>query len=183
MSDYFTGEIRMMANTNGRPPNNWKLCNGDLLLIREYQALYALIGTAYGGDGVTNFGIPDLRGRLPVGQGQGTGLTNRVVAQSFGAETVSLVEANLPAHNHALMTAGVGASTPTAGTTVTFANTTAPIIQYLKDGLGTAGGTTVSPAEATIGNTGSGLAHANIMPCATVNFIICVTGLFPTHSN
>lgn len=182
MTDYYVGEIRMMANISGRAPNDWVNCDGRLLAVRDYQALFSLIGTTYGGDGVTNFAVPDLRGRLPIGQGQGPGLTARTVAQSFGSETASLVEANLPPHSHSLVTAGTNATTPTAGPTVTFANTSSPVIQYLQNGLGTAGGTTVNPAPATIGSTGQAAAHANVMPCATVNFIIAVVGIYPMRA-
>lgn len=182
MTDYYVGEIRMMANTNGKPPRDFVPCDGRLLLVSEYQALFALISNSYGGNAVTNFAVPDLRGRLPVGQGAGTGLTTRTICQSYGSETATLAEANLPPHTHPLMTAGAAAATQTAGATVTFANTASPTVQYLKDGLGTAGGTTVSPAASTIGLTGSGAAHANVMPCATINFIICVNGVFPTRT-
>lgn len=182
MTDYYVGEIRMMANINGLAPIDWVNCDGRLLSIQDYQPLYSLIGTTYGGNGVTNFAVPDLRGRLPIGQGQGTGLTARTLGQSLGNETASLAEANLPPHSHSVMTAGANATTPTAGPSVTFANTSSPVIQYLKDGLGTAGGATISPAPATIGSTGLGAPHANVMPCATVNFIIAVRGLYPMRA-
>lgn len=182
MTDYYVGEIRMMANISGRAPNDWVNCDGRLLAIRDYQALYALIGTTYGGDGATTFAVPDLRGRLPIGQGQGTGLTARTIGQSLGAEGVSLAEANMPSHNHSVVTAGTNAATPTAGPSVTFANTSSPTIQYIQNGLGTAGGTTVSPIASTIGSTGLGQPHANVMPCATVNFIIAVQGLYPMRA-
>ena len=82
MSDYFVGEIRLFAGAYA--PANWHLCDGSLLSINTYQALYSLIGTTYGGVGVSTFGLPDLRGRIPIGQGQGTGLTNRVLGQNGG---------------------------------------------------------------------------------------------------
>lgn len=183
MVDSYVGEIRMMGNVNGKVPNNWALCNGALLQVSEYQALFAVIGTIYGGNGTTNFGLPDLRGRLPMGQGNGAGLTPRTIAQTTGSETVLLQTANTPPHTHAFNTAGVPASTPTTGSTVTFANTASPTIQYLKDGLGTAGGTPVATAPITVATAGSGTPHANVMPCATVNFIICTIGLFPQRGS
>ena len=88
----------------------------------------------------------------------------------------------MPPHSHSLVTAGTNATTPTAGPSVTFANTSSPTIQYLQNGLGTAGGTTVSPAASTIGSAGQAAPHANVMPCATVNFIIAVAGLYPTRA-
>lgn len=80
MSEAFIGEVRIFGGNFA--PVNWHLCDGSLLPISQYEALFALIGTVYGGDGMNTFGIPDLRGRLPVGQGQGPGLTNRIIGQS-----------------------------------------------------------------------------------------------------
>ena len=79
MTDYYVGEIRMMANISGNAPNDWVHCDGRLLAISEYQVLFSLISTTYGGNGVTNFAVPDLRGRLPIGQGQGPGPYHRPV--------------------------------------------------------------------------------------------------------
>lgn len=182
MVDSYVGEIRMMGNVNGQTPNGWLPCNGALVSIQTYPALFSLIGTTYGGDGVNTFGIPDLRGRLPMGQGSGTGLTPRFLGQTFGSETVALQPTNTPAHSHALNTAGTAGTTTNAGNQVTFANLQLPMTQYLKDGLGTAGGTMVSPVGTTISTTGSGAVHANVMPCATVNFIICTVGLYPQRN-
>ena len=179
MVESYTGEIRMMANANGTYPIDWALCDGSTLSVQNYQALFSLIGTTYGGDGVNTFALPDLRGRLPIGEGAGTNLTARTIGQKVGTETVALQPSNIPPHAHALNTAGGAATTVTAGPTVTFANTASPTTQYLKDGLGTAGGTAVNPAPTTVGNTGNGAVHDNIMLCATVNFIICLNGIYP----
>lgn len=182
MVDSYVGEIRMMGNYNGRAPNGWLSCNGALLSIQANPALYSLIGTTYGGDGVNTFALPDLRGRLPVGQGNGPGLTPRIMGQTFGSEAVSLQPANAPSHNHTMNTAGAAATTTEASDQVTFANVTSPTAQYLKGGLGTAGGTVINPIATTIGTTGSGVAHDNVMPCATINFIICTQGLYPQRN-
>ncbi len=180
MSDYFVGEIRLFAGKY--PPADWNLCDGSLLSINTYQALYALIGTTYGGDGVNTFGLPDLRGRIPIGQGQGTGLTARVPGQKGGAETAALTEANIGPHTHTLMTAGAAAATPTPGSAVTYANTAAPTNQYLKPNLGTAAATAVNPVATTISNAGTGAAHANVMPTAILTYIIALNGTFPTRA-
>lgn len=180
MSDYFVGEIRLFAGKY--PPANWHLCDGTLLSINAYQALYAIIGTTYGGDGVNTFGVPDLRGRVPIGQGQGTGLTNRVLAQSGGAETVALSVANMGPHAHTPKTAGAAATSPTPGSTVTYANTASPTTQYLKSGLGTAGGTPVNPIASTISTDGPGQPHANIMPTAVLTYMIALNGTFPNRA-
>jgi microcystin-dependent protein len=79
-------------------PNDWALCDGSLLPISQYQALFSLIGTTYGGNGTTNFALPDLRGRMPVGAGHGPGLTPRQLGQAYGAESAALSQSNLPAH-------------------------------------------------------------------------------------
>ncbi len=180
MTDYFVGEIRLFAGSY--PPADWHICDGSLLAINTYQALYALIGTTYGGDGVQTFGIPDLRGRIPIGQGQGTGLTNRVMGQSGGSETVSLQAAHTGAHNHLLRTAGLPATTPNPGSTVMFANTTSPTAMYLKSGLGSAGGSAVNPVASTISTEGAGVGHANVMPTAVLTYIIALNGTFPTRA-
>ncbi|MCT7655498.1 tail fiber protein [Oceanimonas sp. NS1] len=87
-------------------PLNWSYCNGNVIAISQNQALFALLGDIYGGDGHTSFGLPDLRGRTPMGQFQGPGLTNRVIGQRLGAETVTLTEAQMPAHTHTHSYAG-----------------------------------------------------------------------------
>lgn len=180
MSDYFIGEIRLFVGMY--PPSGWNLCDGTLLKISEYQALYSLIGTTYGGDGVNNFALPDLRGRIPISQGQGPGLTNRVVAQAGGSETATLTAAQLPAHTHFVLTAGTNATTPNLGTSVMFANTASPVTQYLKSGLGTTGGTAVQPAAPTISTTGSGQPHQNVMPSAILTYMIALNGTYPMRA-
>ena len=183
MTDYYVGEIRALAIPNGKPPLDWLLCNGAVVNISQYQALYALIGTTYGGNGVTTFGLPDLRGRLPIGQGTGTGLTARVLAQAVGEEYAQVPAATLPAHNHTFSTANVAATATAVSQGVTFANTDATAVAYLKDGLGTAGGAAAALNAGSLSSVGGGVPHDNIMPCATVNFIICWQGLFPQRAN
>ena len=105
--DGFIGEIRMFAGNYA--PQNWALCDGSQLPISGNEALFSLIGTSYGGDGISTFALPDLRGRIPICQGQGNGLTPRVLGQSFGAEGVALGLSEMPSHTHAL-SAGAQAS-------------------------------------------------------------------------
>lgn len=180
MSDYFVGEIRLFAGRYA--PADWHMCDGSLVAINTYQALYSLIGTTYGGDGVTTFGLPDLRGRIPIGQGQGTNMTNRVVGQNGGAEAVALQTSQIGAHSHTMLTAGVPATTPTIGTSVMFANTTSPVVLYLQSGLGSAGGTPVNPVASTISNTGANASHPNMMPTATLTYIIALNGTYPMRA-
>src|ERR1700730_18604085 len=98
MSEQYVGEIRPFAGNFA--PQNWALCNGSLLPISQNSALFSLIGTTYGGDGQTTFGLPDLRGRHPVGQGQAPGLSNYVIGEVSGVETVTLNTLQLPVHSH-----------------------------------------------------------------------------------
>lgn len=185
MVDAYTGEIRLVGWLNGgRAPANWAQCNGGLLSVTEYPALYSLIGTTYGGNGTTNFALPDLRGRLPMGQGTGTGLTPRTLGQMVGVETVTLTAANLPVHNHAMNVVNTTATATLPGTQAAlgFGITTAPTVQYLKD-IATAGAT-VSPVTTTIGMAGSPSPspHDNIMPSVALAYYICLNGIYPTRS-
>ncbi len=185
MSDYYVGEIRIMAGLlQKQPPADWRVCDGSLLSIQQYQALFSLLGTTYGGDGVTQFALPDLRGRLCINKGTGvvnatTNLTPRALAQKGGVETVALSEATMPSHTHTLNSAGTDATSPTVTSTVTFANTTGTNTMYVKDGLATTVATKVNPADSTISNTGANQPHDNIMPSLTLNYIIATNGLFP----
>lgn len=184
MSDYYVGEIRIMAGLiQKQPPSDWLVCDGSLLAINQYQLLYSLLGAIYGGDGVTTFAIPDLRGRLCINQGAGVpNLTPRTVAQKGGVEFVGLSEDTMPSHTHTLNTAGTAATSPTVASTVTFANTTGANTMYVKDGLAATVATKVSPADSTISNTGAGQSHDNIMPSLALNYIIATNGLFPQFS-
>ena len=101
MSEPFLGEIRIFGGTFA--PNGWALCNGQLLSIAQNSALFAILGTTYGGDGVTTFALPNLQGRLPMHWGQGQGLSPRVVGEIAGTETVTLLNSQLPVHNHTAM--------------------------------------------------------------------------------
>ena len=108
MSTPYIGEIRMLGF--GRTPIGWQACDGSLLPISQYETLFVLIGTTYGGDGQSTFAVPDLRGRLPVHQGQGPGLSNYVVGQMAGTESVTLLAPQMPTHTHP-MVATTGAAT------------------------------------------------------------------------
>lgn len=176
MSEAFIGEVRVFGGNFA--PANWHLCDGSLLPISEYDALFALIGTVYGGDGMNTFGIPDLRGRLPVGQGQGLGLTNRIIGQSFGSESVSLVTNQLPAHNHAFnaTTDTATASSPANGVFST---------QTDGDKIYVAANGTNQPAVLaanSVVQTGGSQPHDNIMPSLGISYIICLNGIFPSRN-
>lgn len=175
--DNFIGEVRLFAGRYA--PEGWAFCDGSALQISQNQALFALIGVTYGGDGVTNFKLPDLRGRLPLGQGQGTGLTNRVVGQSFGSETVTLQANELPTHTHTLNASTTLAATVTPGTTVALGQVPGGL--YVDTTKGAV--TQVKPSAASVGTAGGGQPHANIMPSFTLTYIIATTGMFPDFNN
>ncbi len=114
MGSPYIGELRLFGGTFA--PYGWALCNGQLLSISENAALYQLIGTTYGGDGVSTFGLPNLQGRFPVHQGQGNGMQNYVLGQMAGSETITLVGSQLPIHNHSAAGSN-GSATPPANAT------------------------------------------------------------------
>lgn len=180
MSDPFVGELRIMpyGGTGTFIPNGWAQCNGQLLNIRQFTALFSLLGTTYGGNGTTTFAVPDLRGRAVLGQGQGPGLSNYRIGTTAGTETVTLQAAQLPAHTHALGTATV----PVGGT----ASAASPAGAYMgvvnppSYGTGTANG---PMAAGTISGTttavGSDQAHENRQPYLVLNYYIALQGIFP----
>lgn len=174
MSDPFIGEIRMFAGNFA--PNGWAFCWGQLQSISENDALFALIGTTYGGDGQTTFALPDLRGRIPVGQGQGPGLTNRILAQQYGSETVTLLSAQMPAHTHTLIA---------SGTTATASPPTGAVLAAQSNELVFVGGgvaPTVAMRSDSVLPDGGNQAHDNMAPYLGLNFIIALFGIFPSQS-
>ncbi|WP_369930824.1 phage tail protein [Xanthomonas sp. NCPPB 2632] len=174
MSDPFVGEIRMLGFS--RVPQGWLACDGSLVSISDYQVLYVLLGTTYGGDGVNTFGVPDMRGRLPIGQGQGPGLGSYVVGQKSGTETVTLSTPQLPMHNHiAVATTDTGTSaTPGASAVL---GGIAPDTMYTPDITGLTGYTMATSA---VGNQGGSQPHNNLMPTLSVPFYIAYLGIYPT---
>ncbi|OZY84694.1 phage tail protein [Cellvibrio mixtus] len=176
MSEAFIGEVRVFGGNFA--PVNWHLCDGSLLPISQYEALFALIGTVYGGNGVNTFGIPDLRGRLPVGQGQGLGLTNRIIGQSFGSESVSLVTNQLPAHNHAFNATTDTAVAPSPANGVFATQTDGDKIYVAANGTNQPA---VLAANSVV-QTGGSQPHDNIMPSLGISYIICLNGIFPSRN-
>lgn len=153
-------------------PNGWAFCNGQLLPISENDALFALIGTTYGGDGQSTFALPDLRGRVPVGTGQGPGLPNIMIGQVGGAENVTLLTNNLPAHNHNV-TIGVNTANGDESNPTTFLASSNNAFAEEADSL--LGGVTMQP-------TGGSQQLPIRNPYLGVNYIICLFGIFPSQS-
>jgi microcystin-dependent protein len=169
MAQPYVGEIRMFAGNFA--PAGWMFCEGQLLPISENETLFNLIGTTYGGDGQSTFGLPDLRGRLPLHFGNGF-----VLAETGGVETVTLTVQQIPAHNHALLaSSNVASQTAPAGLLA-----------------GKSSGATTSPygtdqpliaiSPQAVGTTGGSQPHNNFQPYLCVDFIISLFGIFPSQT-
>jgi len=174
MSDPFIGEIKMFAGNFA--PRSWALCDGQLVAVTQNEALFSLLGTIYGGDGRTTFGLPDMRGRIPLHQGQGPGLSNRRIGEKFGTENETLTTQQLPAHNHQFQ-----ASTNPADSGYPAANVVADTDTTLTYRKSIFDPDTPFPAN-TISNSGSSQPHSNIMPFQCINFIIALFGVYPSRS-
>lgn len=178
MSTPYIGEIRMFAFGSRGAPNNWQACDGSLLPISQYDALFALIGTIYGGDGQTTFAVPDLRGRLPVHQGTGPGLSNYVMGQRAGTETVTVLPTQMPAHTHTLVATNAAASTGTPGNTV-LPGAVSGQTAYLND---ITGATPFLMSAQVTSLAGGSQPHENCMPTLTVQYCIATSGIFPSRA-
>jgi microcystin-dependent protein len=176
-------------------PRGWALCAGQLMSISQNTALFSLIGTMYGGDGVQTFQLPDLRSRVPLGAGQGIGLSTYSVGQSGGTENVSLTISALAAHTHTATPAGLSATVPavTAGGTtnqptpsVALATPTDAARNPLNIYSNATPTQNLAPGTVTgsisVGSAGGGQPHANIQPYLAVNYIIALQGIFPSRS-
>ncbi|SRR5581483_663388 len=182
MADCYIGEIRLVAFT--KIPTDWLLCDGSPQPISSYQALYALIGTTYGGDGVSTFNLPDLRGQAMVGQGNGAGLTPRTLGKKGGEQQVALsAAAQAPVHSHALNVSNTAGTTPTltnGGNTTLAAPPTATDTLYAT--FGTGAPAPVALNAAAISPAPAGAPHDNMMPTLTLSYIIATNGVYPTPS-
>lgn len=166
MSDQFIGEIRIFGGTY--EPEGWAFCDGRLLGIAQYSTVYSLLGTTYGGDGRTTFGLPDLRGRSAVHAGS-NGQNSYELGQAGGVETVMLTVGEMPRHSHT----AVGSDTASATSPSQARWGTQSALAY-------AGGTPNAPMASTaLQSTGNGQTHYNMPPYVGVNFIIALQGVFP----
>jgi microcystin-dependent protein len=179
MSSCFVGEIRILPYPRGAP-SGWQACDGSLLSISEYEVLYQLIGTTYGGDGQMTFAVPDLRGRVPLHQGTGRGLTPRVIGERAGDESVTLTTLQMGQHAHFML-----ASTA-VGTSVAPANM---VLAAVPPAVGDAfyatspgGAATVPFPPATVQIAGGSQPHDNTAPTLTVHYCIATNGVYPTQS-
>lgn len=199
MAEAYIGEIRMFGGNFAI--SQWQMCNGQLIAIAQNQALFAIIGTYYGGNGTTNFALPDFRGRVPIHQGTGPGQPNYVIGQSGGTSQVTLSVNNLPPHNHATFANPTSTGITIQGGSGT-GNATTPGGNYLSGktsgttGLssgelycttaGAAGALNPAslsiPANLTTGLTGGSAPVPIMPPYLTVTFLIALFGIFPSRN-
>lgn len=159
-------------------PRGWAFCDGQLLPISSNSALFSIIGTAYGGDGRTTFALPDLRGRVPMHAGTGAGLTPRQIGQRMGVEDVTLVESQMPVHNHQILAAAAAAANSRAagdaiGRSDIYVdnNPSDPTTQP-----------SIALNDKTIASAGGGQQHENMQPTLCINYIIALQGIFPSRN-
>jgi microcystin-dependent protein len=199
MSEPFLGEIIMFAGNFA--PRGWALCNGQLLSVSQNSALFAILGTTYGGNGQTTFGLPNLQGRAPVHQGQSPGTSRYTLGEVGGTENVTLTINELPAHNHTVALSGTGDVSVALGASSANGNASVPgpttVPAKVPNGLAalnafstTAPDTTLLPVHTTTtvnvtGNTGvvgNNLPVPIVQPYQVVNFIIATEGVFPSRN-
>lgn len=175
MSEPFVGEIRMFAGNFA--PRGWAFCDGQLLAVSQNDALFSLLGTIYGGDGRTTFGLPDLRGRIPLHAGTGPGLTPRRLGDKQGEEQVTLTVNQLPNHSHDWQATSTNATNASPVGTPPV-----PYAQPLNTDVFSDGSPVTEPfASSAIGNTGGSRSHSNLMPFLCVHFIIALFGIYPSR--
>ena len=167
MAQPFVGEIRMFAGNFA--PLGWLFCEGQLLPIFENETLFILIGTTYGGDGQSTFALPDLRGRIPIHQGN-----NFILAETGGAEQITLTVNQIAAHSHPLLSAGVLGNDPNPASNLLSESSVASLYQ--------AGSPGAAMAAQSVGPAGGSQPHTNFQPYLCVDFIISLFGIFPPPS-
>jgi len=171
MSDPFLAEIRIFAGNFA--PYQWATCDGQLMAISQNAALFSLIGTYYGGNGTSTFGLPNFGGSAAIAAGNGTGLTPRVIGEQGGETTVTLLTSEMPLHNHPMMAHGAGSGglgSPQGAALAQSGSIYAPK------------GNTSQMAPQAISPAGSSLAHNNVQPFLMLTFILCLSGIFPPRN-
>ncbi|MEO5646707.1 MAG: tail fiber protein [Chitinophagaceae bacterium] len=175
-TDPFLGEISIVSFNFA--PVGWAFCNGQLLPINQNTALFSLIGTIYGGNGVTTFALPNLQGRLPMHFGTGTGLSPRDQGEQGGTEAVALTTSQMPAHSHPLL-ANDNTTNIAAGGSNSYLNSKTESGESIV-ATGLAAGVTLNGAS--LSAVGGSQAHLNMPPFLVLNFIICLQGVYPSRN-
>jgi microcystin-dependent protein len=181
MSQPYVGQI-LICGFNFAPAG-WALCNGQLLPISENETLFQLIGTTYGGDGQSTFGLPDLRGRVPLHMGQGSGLSSYAIGQAAGVESVTLTTQQIPTHNHIAVAANAPGNSKTPQGTILSNEGGADadkVSIYAPWDNDPANMTTMLPASVQL--TGGSQPHENRQPLLVLNFVISLFGVFPSQT-
>lgn len=173
MSDPFVAEIRIFSGNF--PPKGWAFCNGQLLPISQNTALFSLLGTTYGGDGKTNFALPNLQGNMPMGQGNGPGLTPRSLGEVGGESTHTLTSAEMPSHSHAVQTSVAADSVQPSPTAMLARSSDNASLYHGPTNM-------VAMSPSAVQTNGSGWAHNNMPPVLALSFIIALQGIFPARS-
>lgn len=176
--DEFIGVVKIFAGNFA--PRGWAFCNGQLLSIAQNTAVFSLLGTTYGGDGRTTFGLPDLRGRAPIHFGQGPGLSVYQQGQTGGVETVTLLTTEIPAHSHNLNVNNANANVHTPVNNSSIAASMDINGDVANGFVNTTPGTTLNAGS--IGVAGGNQPHENRSPYLTLNYIICLQGVFPSRN-
>jgi microcystin-dependent protein len=181
MAEPFVGQIISVGFTFS--PINWLQCDGSLVPISTYEVLYNLLGTTYGGNGTTTFGLPNLNGRVPLGMGQGLGLSNYVQGQTVGTEEVTLTTTSMPAHTHTVSFSNLNGAAespkPIGGKNMAMGTNTTPGLPggfYVKAKPGT-----VALKPDTIAPAGSSFPHENRQQFVALNYIIAYAGIYPSQ--
>ncbi len=181
MSEPFIGEIKMFAGTFA--PRGYAFCSGQLISISQNSALFAILGTTYGGDGQSTFGLPDLRGRIPVGAGTGPGLTGRILGERSGTESVTLLSTNLPAHTHAVSLSSP--ATTSLGTLMEPGSGAIPAASNQRNAQyapSASANTTLPGSNGNTGSAGNNTPVSIVQPYLGMNFIIALQGIFPSRN-
>ena len=173
MSDPFVGEIRMFAGNFA--PRGWAFCDGQLLSVSQNDALFSLLGTIYGGDGRTTYGLPDMRGRIPIHAGDGPGLFPRRLGSKGGVEKVTLTVNQIPSHTHTLRASENPGSESRPGANVLAESPNDIYIENPPDASITA------MVGSSISSVGGSRSHTNLMPYLCIHFIISLFGIYPSR--
>jgi len=172
VAEAFISEIRIVGFNF--PPRGWAFCNGQTLAINQNQALFSLLGTTFGGNGVNNFQLPNLQGRVPIHFGQGPGRSNYVMGQQAGSESVTLIQGQMPQHNHQAFGTSATGNAPTPAANYLGVAAQKPYQPF--------GGGMSQMNPGTISNAGGSQPHNNMQPYLAIYFCICLQGVFPSRN-